>query len=49
MPINQTQARDNLKLLLDDFHQLNDDSRKTMSEASVVRQFIDRLLEGLRL
>ncbi|MBC8171755.1 MAG: hypothetical protein H7X77_08780, partial [Anaerolineae bacterium] len=38
-------ARQKLKALLDDFDKLTPDARKTMSEASVVRQFIDRLLE----
>ncbi|MEZ4671279.1 MAG: DUF559 domain-containing protein [Anaerolineae bacterium] len=45
MPITETQARENLKRLLDDFDKLTPDERKTMSEASVVRQFVDRLLE----
>jgi len=44
MPITETQARENLKRLLADFDQLSAEDRKTMSEASVVRQFIDRLL-----
>ncbi len=45
MPITETQARENLKRLLDDFDKLSPEDRRTMSEASVVRQFIDRLLE----
>jgi hypothetical protein len=45
MTISETQARGNLRALLDDFDRLTADERKTMSEASVVRQFVDRLLE----
>lgn len=45
MPLNEDIARDNLRRLLDDYHKLTEADRKAMSEASVVRQFIDRLLE----
>ena len=45
MPITESQARDNLKALLTEFGKLSAEERKTMSEASVVRQFVDRLLE----
>ena len=45
MLVTETQAREKLKSLLDDFNKLSAEDRKTMSEASVVRQFVDRLLE----
>jgi predicted type IV restriction endonuclease len=44
MPLNETLARQRLQALLDEYHKLSDDERRQMSEASVVRQFIDRLL-----
>jgi predicted type IV restriction endonuclease len=47
MAVNETRARENLKRLLSDFDKLTADERKTMSEASVVRQFIDRLLRDV--
>ncbi len=43
--MNEAQARQNLRKLLDDFHKLTPEQRQEMTEASVVRQFIDRLLE----
>ncbi|MCX9079525.1 MAG: N-6 DNA methylase, partial [Candidatus Methanoperedens sp.] len=45
MPISEAAARAALQQLLDDFYALSDDDRRRMSEASVVRQFVDRLLE----
>ncbi len=45
MPISETAARKALQTLLEDYHKLTETDRKNMSEASVVRQFIDRLLE----
>lgn len=44
MSITETSARRALQSLLADFEKLSPDDRKTMSEASVVRQFVDRLL-----
>ena len=44
MPSEQ-QARRNLVALIADYDRLTLDERRQMSEASVVRQFIDRLLE----
>lgn len=45
MPITEQAARRALEALLADFEKLTDEQRKAMSEASVVRQFVDRLLE----
>jgi hypothetical protein len=43
----EQQARQRLKSLVDKFNALTDDERKQMSEASVVRQFIDILLRDV--
>ena len=43
MPISETQARQALQTLLNDFQRLTPDERKSMTEADVVRHFIDRL------
>jgi hypothetical protein len=45
MPISEHAARQNLKAILDAYSNLTPDQRREMTEASVVRQFIDRLLE----
>jgi hypothetical protein len=45
MSLTEQTARQNLQTLLDTFHDLTPDDKRQMSEASVVRQFIDRLLE----
>jgi type I restriction-modification system DNA methylase subunit len=45
MPLTEDQARQKLQNLLTDYHNLSGYDRKEMTEASVVRQFIDRLLE----
>src|SRR5438270_131982 len=45
MPIQETQARQALQNILKDYNQLTAETRRQMSEASVVRQFIDRLFE----
>ncbi len=45
MPLTEAQARQALKALLKDYQALTPDARAQMSEASVVRQFVDRLLE----
>jgi hypothetical protein len=45
MPLTEAEARQKLRALLDDFHKLTPTQREEMTEASVVRQFIDRLLE----
>src|SRR5450432_401356 len=42
---SELQARRNLEALIADFNRLTADERRQMSEASVVRQFVDRLLE----
>lgn len=42
---DQAAARAALQRLIDDYHNLSDADRAAMSEASVVRQFVDRLLE----
>ncbi|MBI1258032.1 MAG: hypothetical protein GC204_11225 [Chloroflexi bacterium] len=42
---SELQARRNLEALIADYERLSDDERRQMSEASVVRQFIDRLLD----
>jgi Eco57I restriction-modification methylase/N-6 DNA Methylase len=41
----EAQARHNLEALIADYDRLPPDDRRQMSEASVVRQFIDRLLD----
>jgi len=43
----EAEARQALQKLLDDYHHLSPDDRAQMSEASVVRQFIDRLLRDV--
>ena len=43
----EKEARQALKRLLEDFNRLSDDDRSQMTEASVVRQFIDRLLRDV--
>jgi len=45
MPISETHARQALQTILQTFERLTPDERKQMSEASVIRQFLDRLLE----
>ena len=45
MPLNESDARQRLQALIADFSRLSPDERKQMSEASLVRQFIDHLLE----
>ena len=49
MSISEFTARRNLKALLDDFDKLSPEDRKSMSEASIVRQFIDSLREKIAL
>lgn len=44
MSILESQARANLQNLINEYDRLTPDERRTMSEASVVRQFVDRLL-----
>lgn len=43
----ESAARQALQRLLDDFHKLSAEDRAQMTEASVVRQFIDRLLRDV--
>ncbi|MBN1286275.1 MAG: hypothetical protein JXB47_12830, partial [Anaerolineae bacterium] len=43
MPISESAARAALETLVKDFERLTDEQREQMSEASVVRQFVDRL------
>jgi hypothetical protein len=45
MPITETQARQKLEIILADYRKLSEAERKDMTEASVVGQFISRLLE----
>ncbi len=45
MPISETDSRQALRTLLKDIGWLTPDEHKQLSEASVVRQFLDRLLE----
>jgi hypothetical protein len=45
MPISQTQAREQLKILIDTYHHLSDEQKLRMSEADVVHHFINDLLE----
>src|SRR5437763_13817122 len=47
MPLTEQQARQHLQTLIAKFNALTVDDRKTMSEASVVRQFIDILLRDV--
>src|SRR5436189_3822469 len=47
MPINEQQAKENLQALIKKYNALTVDDRKTMSEATVVRQFIDILLRDV--
>ena len=47
MPVTENDARQALQQLLDDYHRLAPDDRASMTEASVVRQFIDRLLRDV--
>jgi hypothetical protein len=47
MTLTEQQAKQNLKVLIDKYNKLSTDERKTMSEASVVRQFIDILLRDV--
>ncbi|MHB8627075.1 MAG: Eco57I restriction-modification methylase domain-containing protein [Aggregatilineales bacterium] len=47
MAISESQARTNLQALIKKFNDLSADDRKVMSEASVVRQFIDILLRDV--
>lgn len=46
-PITESQARQALQALLDDYNALSDDARAQMTEAGVVRQFVDRLLRDV--
>jgi len=45
--ITESQARRALQALLDDYNALSDDARAQMTEAGVVRQFVDRLLRDV--
>jgi len=45
MPITENQARGALRALLNDYNKLSPEDRRQMSEASIVHQFINRLLE----
>src|SRR5258706_2453855 len=47
MTLTEQQAKQNLKALIDKYNKLAVDERKVMSEASVVRQFIDILLRDV--
>src|SRR5256885_4434 len=47
MPLTEQQARQHLQTLIAKFNALSADDRKQMSEASVVRQFIDILLRDV--
>ncbi len=47
MPVTENDARQALQRLLEDFNRLSADDRAHMTEASVVRQFIDRLLRDV--
>src|SRR5215472_2886210 len=47
MAITESQARQNLQNLIKKFNAQSADDRKLMSEASVVRQFIDILLRDV--
>ena len=47
MPVTENDARQALQQLLEDFNRLSADDRAQMTEASVVRQFIDRLLRDV--
>jgi len=47
MQLTEEQARHHLRALLDTYNRLSADDRAQMTEASVVRQFIDRLLRDV--
>ncbi len=47
MPLSEAQAKKNLQALIEKYKLLSADDRKQMSEASVVRQFIDILLRDV--
>ena len=47
MSLSKAQARQNLQALIAKFNALSSDDRKMMSEATVVRQFIDILLRDV--
>ncbi len=47
MAITESQAREALQKLLADYHKLPPEDRAQMTEASVVRQFVDRLLRDV--
>ncbi|MFN8493255.1 MAG: hypothetical protein U0350_37000 [Caldilineaceae bacterium] len=47
MTLAQTQAREQIKQLVAKYCALSDDDKRQMTEASVVRQFIEPLLEAL--
>jgi hypothetical protein len=47
MPLTEAEARQALQKILDDFHRLSPEDRASMTEASVVRQFVDRLLRDV--
>src|SRR5579859_7082335 len=47
MNFSEQQAKQNLRALIDKYRALSADERKTMSEATVVRQFIDILLRDV--
>ena len=47
MPLTEAEARQALQKVLNDFHRLSPEDRASMTEASVVRQFIDRLLRDV--
>jgi len=47
MPVTENDARQALQKLLEDYNRLSFEDRAQMTEASVVRQFIDRLLRDV--
>src|SRR5262245_53947550 len=47
MPISEQKARENLRTLLQKYEALSQEERRTMTEAGVVRQFIDILLRDV--
>jgi hypothetical protein len=47
MPVTENDARQALQKLLEDYNRLSPEDRTQMTEASVVRQFIDRLLRDV--
>ncbi|MEJ2150647.1 MAG: hypothetical protein P8Z40_14375, partial [Chloroflexota bacterium] len=47
MPLNREQARAEIQHLIERYHDMTDDERSQITEASVVQQFIEPLLEAL--